>query len=170
MVRLKHRYLLVHILYPSPDPSLLARPSSTTLSTLPIPDIVRFHQPTSDALTPPLLIRTIRAEIAALYGDYGVGLTSSRLTSRSSLSLSLLTNPLLLYIPISSITFLVSPFTSLPYTNHSCNESFISQVPIHRDFYVHHPSRPRSLSVCLGCAGFHDEITAQCETLRNACR
>ncbi|KAI8628311.1 Rpp14 family protein [Xylariaceae sp. FL1651] len=62
MVRIKERYLLVNILYPS---DLGSRPD--------LPDAVVINQPTSDQLTPALLLRAIRAEVAALFGDYGSG-------------------------------------------------------------------------------------------------
>ncbi|RYP53779.1 hypothetical protein DL769_010468 [Monosporascus sp. CRB-8-3] len=62
MVRIKERYLLVNILYPS------------ELGTKPdVPDLVVLNQPTTDALTPQALLRAIRAEVANLFGDYGAG-------------------------------------------------------------------------------------------------
>ncbi|KAI1430697.1 Rpp14 family protein [Xylaria sp. CBS 124048] len=62
MVRIKERYLLVNILYPT---ELGSRAN--------IPDVVVLNQPTSDELTAPVLLRAIRAEVAALFGDYGSG-------------------------------------------------------------------------------------------------
>lgn len=70
MVRVKHRYLLLNILYPEPE----QHPRKA-----PLPDIVRFHHPTPDDLTPQLLARAIRDQIALLYGDYGAGVTNSGL-------------------------------------------------------------------------------------------
>ncbi|KAI1357804.1 Rpp14 family protein [Xylaria arbuscula] len=62
MVRIKERYLLVNILYP------------TELGTRAnLPDVVVLNQPTSGELTPVGLLRAIRAEVAALFGDYGSG-------------------------------------------------------------------------------------------------
>ncbi|KAI1318288.1 Rpp14 family protein [Xylariaceae sp. FL0255] len=62
MVRIKERYLLVNILYPS------------KLGTKPeLPDVVVVHQPTSDQLTVQNLLRAIRTEVATLFGDYGSG-------------------------------------------------------------------------------------------------
>jgi ribonuclease P/MRP protein subunit POP5 len=62
MVRIKERYLLVNILYP------------TELGTKAnLPDVIVLNQPTSDELTPAALLRAIRAEVAALFGDYGSG-------------------------------------------------------------------------------------------------
>ncbi|KAI9741455.1 MAG: hypothetical protein M1818_004261 [Claussenomyces sp. TS43310] len=73
MVRLKNRYLLVNILYPD---------SAGSVSTTEVPDIVSFHQPTTDALTPQLLLKAIRAEVSELFGDYGNGAIAESLTVR----------------------------------------------------------------------------------------
>ncbi|KAI1265699.1 hypothetical protein F5Y18DRAFT_44239 [Xylariaceae sp. FL1019] len=62
MVRIKERYLLVNILYPS---ELGSRPH--------LPDVVLLNQPTTPDLTPQLLRRAIIAQVAALFGDYGSG-------------------------------------------------------------------------------------------------
>lgn len=79
MVRLKNRYLLVHILYPdaSDRPNAII-PTSKSSSSL--PDVVQFHQPTPDALAPQLLSRAIRDEVSLLFGDYGVGVTAGSLS------------------------------------------------------------------------------------------
>lgn len=63
MVRLKNRYLLVNILYPE----------STALPSSKVPDVVAFNQPTTDDLTPQLLIKAIREAVLELFGDYGSG-------------------------------------------------------------------------------------------------
>ena len=65
MVRLKHRYLLLQILYPD-GPSTL-------------PGSLSFNGPTNDALTPRNLSNLIRENIADLFGDYGSGLTAASL-------------------------------------------------------------------------------------------
>ncbi|KAI0165596.1 hypothetical protein GGR57DRAFT_497068 [Xylariaceae sp. FL1272] len=62
MVRIKERYLLVNILYPS---ELGSRPH--------LPDVVLLNQPTTPDLSPQLLRRAITAQVAALFGDYGSG-------------------------------------------------------------------------------------------------
>lgn len=77
MVRIKHRYLLVNILYPE-----TAEPNAKNPSNLPeqaLPDLVQFHRPSPNDLTPQLLARTIRDQVLLLYGDYGLGLVSSSL-------------------------------------------------------------------------------------------
>ncbi|KAM4064657.1 rpp14/Pop5 family protein [Hirsutella rhossiliensis] len=71
MVRIKERYLLVNILYP-PDP-----PKTTKTS---VPDSVVQHQPTVEKLTPAALLKAIRAEVAALFGDYGLGALEGHLS------------------------------------------------------------------------------------------
>ncbi|KAJ5148174.1 hypothetical protein N7526_001526 [Penicillium atrosanguineum] len=69
MVRLKNRYLLVDILYPDPTtwPTTKSKPLNPQSAHLSI------HSPTSDALTPGLLAKMIREEVAEMYGDWGVG-------------------------------------------------------------------------------------------------
>ncbi|ORY64991.1 ribonuclease P/MRP protein subunit, partial [Pseudomassariella vexata] len=62
MVRIKERYLLVNILYPS---DLGTKPN--------LPDLVVLNPPTSDSLNPQTLLRALRAQIASLFGDYGSG-------------------------------------------------------------------------------------------------
>lgn len=88
MVRIKHRYLLVQILYPDPFP-LSSKPSSSkpnlpssSAAAAPLPNVVRFHQPSPDDLTPQVLARAIRDQIALLYGDYGVGMTATSLNGK----------------------------------------------------------------------------------------
>ena len=62
MVRIKERYLLVNILYPS------------AIGTKPgVPDVVVINQPTTDKLTAQALLRGIRDEVSSLFGDYGAG-------------------------------------------------------------------------------------------------
>jgi ribonuclease P/MRP protein subunit POP5 len=62
MVRIKERYLLVNILYPS------------AIGTKPdVPDVVVINQPTTDKLTAQALLRGIRDEVSNLFGDYGAG-------------------------------------------------------------------------------------------------
>jgi ribonuclease P/MRP protein subunit POP5 len=68
MVRVKNRYLVANILFPSSSPS-----TTTKLATL------QFHGPTPSHITIPHLLSQIRANISALFGDYGLGVTSSSL-------------------------------------------------------------------------------------------
>lgn len=74
MVRLKNRYLLLEILYPSSTPGQFPQtttPATTTQSER--DDHLKFHAPTSDTLTPGYLAKIIRDEVADLFGDWGVG-------------------------------------------------------------------------------------------------
>ncbi|RDA86779.1 hypothetical protein CP532_6371 [Ophiocordyceps camponoti-leonardi (nom. inval.)] len=73
MVRIKERYLLVNIIY-TPDLS------DSTGQTAAVPDFVVRHQPTVDKLTPPMLLKAIRAEVATLFGDYGSGALEGHLS------------------------------------------------------------------------------------------
>ncbi|KAL2130678.1 hypothetical protein VTI74DRAFT_6091 [Chaetomium olivicolor] len=64
MVRLKDRYLLVNIIYSEVPPGQ---------SKGSVPDLLLYNQPTSNELRPQLLLKGIRSEVAALFGDCGSG-------------------------------------------------------------------------------------------------
>lgn len=68
MVRIKHRYLLLNIFYPTQD-------ESSTLATqkADIPYTVQFRRPSSDHLDAKLIGRMVRDGVAELFGDYGAG-------------------------------------------------------------------------------------------------
>lgn len=87
MVRLKHRYLLINILYPE------SAANSTGLQAKDVaaPDTIQFHQPTSDKLTPQLLARMVREGVAELFGDYGSGMSAASLVGMPSLQPSVST-------------------------------------------------------------------------------
>jgi RNase P/RNase MRP subunit POP5 len=89
MVRIKHRYLLVHILYPeAPSPS-----SSTDVNSKGgIPYTVQFHQPTPDRIDARSLTQTIRNGISELFGDYGSGMTGASLQSKKRKQSNFLTS------------------------------------------------------------------------------
>ena len=70
MVRIKHRYLILRILYPEKGRFVIQNDER-----------LQFFQPTSDALTIPLLLRLIRNSIDELFGDYGSGVVASNLSS-----------------------------------------------------------------------------------------
>ncbi|KAK8250038.1 Rpp14/Pop5 family-domain-containing protein [Phyllosticta capitalensis] len=76
MVRLKHRYLLVNFLYPSPTGTSNANASKSSHA---LPNVIQFHQPSSDRLTAGYLVKLIRESIVDLFGDHGAGLTSGTL-------------------------------------------------------------------------------------------
>jgi ribonuclease P/MRP protein subunit POP5 len=68
MVRIKHRYLLLHILYPEST-----NPSTTKQST---PAYLTFRSPTPPHVSPGLFITHLRNSIATHFGDCGLGLTT----------------------------------------------------------------------------------------------
>lgn len=81
MVRLKHRYLLLDILYPDPStwPASIkqkqnrkSNPPDTTGYDEP-PAQLAIHTPTPDSLTPGLLAKMVREEVAEMFGDWAVG-------------------------------------------------------------------------------------------------
>ncbi|KAL4923927.1 Rpp14/Pop5 family protein [Aspergillus undulatus] len=73
MVRVKHRYLLIDILYPDPSSALKSSNSSRKENGNGPQPQLRIHAPTSDALTPSLLAKMVRDEVAEIFGDWGVG-------------------------------------------------------------------------------------------------
>jgi ribonuclease P/MRP protein subunit POP5 len=79
MVRVKHRYLLIDILYPAPSSDTLSATATaagpgTGKNTDPeIQARLRIHAPTSDALSPGLLAKMVREEVSEMFGDWGVG-------------------------------------------------------------------------------------------------
>lgn len=80
MVRLKHRYLLVNILYPDQKTSNVR---STNKPGEDVPFSVQFRQPSSDQLNIKILLRVIRDGVAELFGDYGSGKVAASLQSTS---------------------------------------------------------------------------------------
>ena len=135
MVRIKHRYLLVNILYPEPETkSRIAHPSSGK----PLPDVIQFHRPSPDDLTPQLLARSIKDQIALLYGDYGVGLTSGGLNGED-------------------------PQSGDDSSHHVLTKNFLdSKISIPGNIDRHCPMRTRSLPPCLGGDHFHDGTAKVC--------
>ncbi|KAK5107640.1 hypothetical protein LTR62_000975 [Meristemomyces frigidus] len=70
MVRIKHRYLLVNILYPDPQTSnvrLTAKSGEEVFYTM------QFRQPSSEKMDGKILFRMIKDGVAELFGDYGAG-------------------------------------------------------------------------------------------------
>ena len=69
MVRLKHRYLLFEILYPTKDAN-----ANATKPVLDVTDtFMQFHAPSPPQLDEKLLSRIIRENVRDLFGDYGTG-------------------------------------------------------------------------------------------------
>ncbi|CZT23210.1 related to POP5 Protein required for processing of tRNAs and rRNAs [Ramularia collo-cygni] len=74
MVRIKHRYLLLNILYPTPPPQQKGKADEKDL-----PWTVTFRRPSPDRLNPQLLARMIRDGVAELFGEYGAGMVAGSL-------------------------------------------------------------------------------------------
>ncbi|MCJ1480346.1 hypothetical protein MMC06_000501 [Schaereria dolodes] len=103
MVRIKHRYLLVHILYPGFSLEFSKPAQYDRYSTNPpLPDVVQFNRPTPDYVTSQVFIRVLRDQIVELYGDYGGGVTGG-LSSTLSYSHTLNSTTAALHALLSSI-------------------------------------------------------------------
>ncbi|KAK6437763.1 RNA-binding protein pop5 [Oleoguttula sp. CCFEE 5521] len=77
MVRIKHRYLLVNILYPDEKTRNVHHRDPTSKEAAPY--ALEFRQPSPDALNAKLLARMVRDSVAELFGDYGSGMVSGSL-------------------------------------------------------------------------------------------
>jgi ribonuclease P/MRP protein subunit POP5 len=73
MVRLKDRYLLVNIVYTDVQPGQAKGPVS---------DLLLYNQPTTGELKPQHLLKAIRSEVNALFGDCGSGAVDRSLQGR----------------------------------------------------------------------------------------
>lgn len=66
----------MNFLYPEP-----AAKSKTQL-----PDLVQIHSPTPDAFHAGVMVRMVREGVEELFGEYGMGMISSGLKGRQSLT------------------------------------------------------------------------------------
>lgn len=80
MVRIKHRYLLLNILYPDDK---LARSNPGAPSGDNVPYTVQFRQPSPSNLDGKILTRVIRDGVATFFGDYGSGMIAGSLQRES---------------------------------------------------------------------------------------
>ena len=143
MVRIKYRYLLVHILYPDPvesESKVTTRPSDKGIL-----DLVQFHRPSPNDLQPQHLVRSIKDQVLLLYGDYGLGLVSASLNG-----------------PTSHFRF-----------DGDLANAVNSQVPLNRNLNSHRSMFTRTLSNRLVSSGFHDPASTDLQggfaaTLRDA--
>jgi len=127
MVRIKHRYLLVNILYPdqeSPNRQHGVKPTKD------LPYTVQFRKPSSDQLNARLLARMIRDSILELFGDYGQGMIAASLQG--------------IYpdFPLSDRLQRVYSHTN-------------SQILLPSNQHSNHPRRPRTLPHGLGRSHLH---------------
>ncbi|PPJ59966.1 hypothetical protein CBER1_11035 [Cercospora berteroae] len=76
MVRIKHRYLLLNILYPNEEntKSTLANKGNNELSWA-----VQFRRPSSDQFNGGTLHKMIKNGVSELFGDYGAGMIAGSL-------------------------------------------------------------------------------------------
>lgn len=80
MVRVKERYLLVNILYPKDGST--DNNTKKTNDGEEQPHFVAVRRPTQSDLTPQLLLRGIKSETQALFGDCGAGAVERTLSGR----------------------------------------------------------------------------------------
>ncbi|OCT44753.1 Ribonucleases P/MRP protein subunit POP5 [Cladophialophora carrionii] len=78
MVRIKQRYLLFNILYPSPSPPP-PPPTTTDGQSTPPPAYILFSRPSPSHLSASLLSTMVRNELHTLFGDHGLSVTQSAL-------------------------------------------------------------------------------------------
>ena len=76
MVRIKHRYLLINILYPDNKDPVALRSADETLENC---YTIQFRRPSDDRVDARLLLRVVRDCVADLFGDYGSGKVASSL-------------------------------------------------------------------------------------------
>src|SRR4051794_14184548 len=118
MVRIKHRYLLVNILYPEHETRKTKQTGPGSKDGLPY--TVQFRRPGPEQLNGKLLTRLIREGVADLFGDYGSGMVSGSLVGKN----------------------LLLSTCCLKLTTHS----FDSQVLLPSNEHSHYPCCPRTLS------------------------
>lgn len=88
MVRIKNRYLLLNILYPSVTPSTSKSPSHTSA--------IAFKSPTPDYIDAGRFVGHLKTHITFLFGDYGLG---SSLSSLKVIYFSAATSTVILRVP-----------------------------------------------------------------------
>ena len=150
MVRLKHRYLLVNILYPDAKDSPNAghfKPANDDL-----PYTVQFRQPSSDQLDARLLTRLIRDGVVELFGDYGSGMIAGSLQGKTVTRSN------------SSITLIATVDSYLAKQGNS-------EIRLPGNKHSHRTRIARPLPARLGRADIHDALTeARRSGLRDASR
>lgn len=126
MVRLKHRYLLVHILYPNAHDKVKTKLPQSVNDT---PYTIQFHSPSSDRLDSRLLLQIIRNGVSELFGDYGAGMIAGSLQGMSTSDLD-------------------SPTITRANTS-------VSQIPLSSNKHSHRPRLTGPLSTRLGSTNIH---------------
>lgn len=142
MVRIKHRYLLVNILYPEQEARKTKQSGSGGKDDLPY--TVQFRRPGPEQLNGKLLTRLIREGVADLFGDYGSGMVSGSLVGKN----------------------IITSAYHLELAAHF----FHSEVLLPSNKHSHHPCRSCALPYGVGCIGFHNISATEVSrfTLRHA--
>lgn len=81
MVRLKHRYLVLQLLYPSTPPASAATTNSTaspSVSKMAVP-LILLHAPTSNSFDARALLTLLRSQLFSLFGDTGAAAVAASL-------------------------------------------------------------------------------------------
>ncbi|KJX94680.1 rpp14 protein family [Zymoseptoria brevis] len=120
MVRLKHRYLLVNILYT--EPAKPARPAKTEAQ---LPWTVQFRRPGQDKLDGKLLAQLVRDGVAELFGDYGAGMVAGSLQVKY---ISSATNTAIIRVSRAHYRFAWAALTFTTKLPNPVNESCVIQV------------------------------------------
>jgi ribonuclease P/MRP protein subunit POP5 len=118
MVRLKHRYLLAHILYPDARDSANPKPFKRLEEA---PYTVQFHRPSSDRLDGRLLMKVIRNGVVELFGDYGSGMIAGSLQGMLGSA--------------QDIVLLISDLTVLPSVKYFSPATSTAIIRVSRDHY-----------------------------------
>ncbi|SMQ53763.1 unnamed protein product [Zymoseptoria tritici ST99CH_3D7] len=122
MVRLKHRYLLVNILYTEPaKPARLAK----TAAEAQLPWTVQFRRPGQDKLDGKLLARIVRDGVAELFGDYGAGMVAGSLQVKY---MSSATNTAIIRVSRAHYRLVWAALTFTTKLPNPVNESCVIQV------------------------------------------
>jgi ribonuclease P/MRP protein subunit POP5 len=101
MVRIKHRYLLINVLYPDQETNSTSSRNQNKKNHVSaqdqdgLPWTIQFRRPSADSFNAKLLAKLIRQGVEELFGDYGAGMVAAsfqgeNLFSFSRISLSFL--------------------------------------------------------------------------------
>jgi hypothetical protein len=142
MVRIKHRYLLINILYPA------CQATQLRVALGGLPDVVHFHQPTPTNFGHDMLRRLIRDGVTELFGDYGAGMIAGSLKGTCAI-IPIITGGLLSHEP-SPPCALAQTLTDLVFESHV---SFYGHID------CNHSRVSGELSACLGCAVICDKAS-----------
>ncbi|KAF2721530.1 hypothetical protein K431DRAFT_206595, partial [Polychaeton citri CBS 116435] len=124
MVRLKHRYLLVNILYPEDTSNNPYKRASASNDTGDLPWTVVFHRPSADNASK-VFLRMIRDAIGEVFGDYGSGMTAGSL---KLIYFSPATSTAIIRAPRAHFRLLWAALSLITRLPHPVNEPCVLQV------------------------------------------